>query len=119
MTSPNEHLLVEWLADGPDQGPPEPLERALVATRRTRKRPRWTFPERWVPMQLTMDRSPSLRPLLLLATVAILIAALAAAAIFIGSQRRVPEPFGLARNGAVVFERDGDLLIADELQGTG
>ncbi len=119
MTSPNERLLVEWLADGPDQGPPEPLERALVATRRTRKRPRWTFPERWVPMQLTMDRSPSLRPLLLLATVAILIAALAAAAIFIGSQRRVPEPFGLARNGAVVFERDGDLLIADELQGTG
>ena len=68
-------------------------------------------------MQLTMARTPSLRPILYLALVALLIAALAAAALLVGSQKRVPEPFGLARNGVVVFEQDGDLLIADGLDG--
>ena len=68
-------------------------------------------------MQLTMARTPSLRPILYLALVGLLVAALVAAAVFVGSQRRVPEPFGLARNGAVVFAQDGDVFIADGLDG--
>jgi Tol biopolymer transport system component len=70
-------------------------------------------------MQLTMARTPSLRPILSIVMLALLIVALAATALFIGSQRRpLPPPFGPASNGAVVFEQQGDLLIADALDGS-
>lgn len=70
-------------------------------------------------MQLTMARTPSLRPLLAIVMLAVLVLALVATALFIGSnQRRVPPPFGPARNGVVVFEQGGDLLVADRLGGT-
>ena len=118
MNESMDRALNSWLQEGPEQGPREALERALAASRRTSQRPGWTFSERWLPMQLTLARTPSLRPTLYLALVALLIAALAAAAVLVGSVNRLPEPFGLARNGAVAFERDGDLLIADELDGT-
>ena len=118
MNEPMDRALADWLRDGPDQGPREGLERALATTRQVSQRPAWAIPERWLPMQLTMQRVPTMRPVLLLATVALLILTLIGAAILIGSQRRLPEPFGLARNGAIVFERDGDLFIADDLRGT-
>ena len=70
-------------------------------------------------MQLTMARTPSLRPILAIVMLALLIVALVATALFIGSQRRpLPAPFGPARNGAIVYEQDGDLFIADQLGGT-
>ena len=117
MNESMDRALADWLREGPEYGSRESLERVLAATRRTPQRPGWTFPERWLPMQLTMARTPPLRPILYLALVALLIAATAAAALLVGSQKRVPEPFGLARNGVVVFEQDGDLLIADGLDG--
>ena len=36
----------------------KPWNDALAATRRTSQRPGWTFLERWLPMQLTMQRTP-------------------------------------------------------------
>jgi Tol biopolymer transport system component len=117
MIEPMDRVLADWLRDGPDQGPSEGLEHALAATRQVSQRPAWAIPERWLPMQLTMQRAPAMRPMLLLATLALLIAALLGAAILIGSQQRLPEPFGVARNGAIAFERDGDLFIADALLG--
>jgi Tol biopolymer transport system component len=119
MNEPMDRALADWLRDGPETGPREGLERALAATRRVSQRPAWVIPERWLPMQLTMQRAPTMRPVLLLATLALLIAALLGGAILIGSQRRLPEPFGIARNGAIVFQRDGDLLVADDLRATG
>lgn len=118
MNEPMDRVLADWLRDGPDQGPREALAQALAATRQVSQRPAWAIPERWLPMQLTMQRAPTLRPVLLLATAALLILALLGAAILIGSQRRLPEPFGPAQNGAIAFERDGDLFIADALLGT-
>ena len=116
MNESMDRALADWLREGPEHGSREALERVLAATRRTSQRPGWTFPERWLPMQLTMARTPSLRPILYLALVALLIAALATAALFVGSQR-LPEPFGLARNGLVAFPQDGDLFVADGLDG--
>ena len=118
MNDPMDRALADWLRDGPDQGPREALAQALAATRQVSQRPAWAIPERWLPMQLTMQRAPTLRPVLLLATVALLILTLLGAAILIGSQRRLPEPFGPAGNGAIAFEREGDLYIADALLGT-
>lgn len=68
-------------------------------------------------MQLTMQRVPAMRPFLFLALVALLLLAIVTALV-VGSQRRLPAPFGPAGNGAIVFERNGDLLIADALAGT-
>ena len=68
-------------------------------------------------MQLTMAWTRPQRPILVAVSMALLLAALVAATMFIGSQRRQgpPSPF---RNGAIVFEQDGDLFIADEVDGT-
>jgi len=45
-----ESALRAWLELGPDRGRPEAIERALAATRRVPQRPRWTYPERWIPV---------------------------------------------------------------------
>ena len=66
-------------------------------------------------MQLTMTRTPSQRPIVALAMLALLMVALVATTLYVGSQRRVPtSPFG---NGAVVYAEDGNLFIADQLDG--
>ena len=117
MNEPMDRVLVDWLREGPDTGPLPALDRALAASRRTSQRPGWSFPERWLPMQLTMQRVPTMRPLLFLALVALLVLAIATALVA-GSQRRLPSPFGPAGNGAIVFEQNGDLFIADALSGT-
>lgn len=70
-------------------------------------------------MQLTMISTPRLRPLLTLATVALLIALLLAAGLLVGSRQRIPEPFGLAGNGLVAYEVAGDIVIADALEAAG
>ena len=118
MNESMDRVLADWLREGPEQGPREGLERALAATRRVGQKPGWALLERWLPMQLTMARTPSLRPILAAVTLALLIAALVATALLIGAQRRpLPPPFGPARNGAIVYSEGGDLFIADALSG--
>ncbi|HEX6867872.1 MAG TPA: hypothetical protein VF119_03655, partial [Candidatus Limnocylindrales bacterium] len=87
MILPHDHQVAAWLADDAHEAPPDSLARALAATRRTRKRPRWTFPARWLPMELTMTRTPMRRPILGLVMLALLIAALVATSVFVGSER--------------------------------
>jgi Tol biopolymer transport system component len=117
MNESTDRVLTDWLHEGPERGPREGLERALAATRRVGQRPGWTIPERWIPMQLTMARTRSQRPILAIVTLGLLLVALSATAVLIGSPRREspPPPFS---NGAIVFERDGDLFIVDQLGGT-
>jgi TolB protein len=118
MNESMDRVLADWLREGPERGPSEGLERALAATRRVGQKPGWSLPERWLPMQLTMARTPSLRPIFAIVLVALLTLALVAAALFIGNQRRaLPPPFGPARNGAIVYSEAGDLFIADDLSG--
>lgn len=115
MNESMDRVLADWLDEGPDGGPREGLDRALAATRRVAQRPGWTLPERWLPMQLTMVRTRSLRPILSVATLILLMLALVATAFYVGSQRLPSWPF---RNGAIAFAQDGDLFIADQLDGT-
>jgi Tol biopolymer transport system component len=95
---------------------PDYLDDILRQTARTSQRPRWTFPERWLPVDTTLSPGragrASLRPIVLVAIVALL--ALAAAAIFIaGSRPKVPLPVGPAVNGSIVYPTGGDLYIRD------
>jgi dipeptidyl aminopeptidase/acylaminoacyl peptidase len=113
MNDAVDRTLVDWLSEGPDRGPQHGLERALAATRRTSQRPRWTFPGRWLPMQLAMRPAASVsRQFLYLALIALLTVALALAALLVGSQRRTAPPIGLAGNGVVAFDRDGSIVVA-------
>jgi dipeptidyl aminopeptidase/acylaminoacyl peptidase len=93
------------------------LVRRIAATR---QRPAWTFPERWLPVDITTQATPVARlpwrQIGVLALIGVLLAAIAVA--YVGSQQeRLPEPFGLAANGQIAYEADGDLYVADS--GTG
>lgn len=113
MNESPERLLTEWLHRGPDQGPREGLERLLAATRRTPQRPRWTFPERWLPVQLTMRAGSVPRPAMILVVLAALLALAIAAMTLIGAPRRLPPPIGNAGNGTILFDVNGQLRLAD------
>jgi Tol biopolymer transport system component len=74
--------------------------------------PRWRERSRWLPERL-VPRAPQLaRTTSLVVLVALLIALAIAAAIYIGSQRRLPPPFGPAANGDIAFVSDGHVAVA-------
>jgi hypothetical protein len=95
---------------------PDYIDDILGQTARTRQRPGWTFPERWLPMDIAADvptgaRQTVWRSLGVLLLIALLLALAIAA---VGSrQHRVPAPFGPAANGSLVYDRDGDIYVAD------
>ncbi len=102
---------------------PDYFDDMLRQTAANRQRPAWATLERWIPMGV-LARTQPMRPvpwraIAILATLAILIAALVGAALLIGSTSRLPEPFGLARNGSIVFSTvDGRIVSADPGTGT-
>lgn len=95
---------------------PDYFDDMLLATARTRQRPAWSDLERWLPMgviaQTRTITSVPWRPILVVGLIALLAAA---TVLVVGSQqRRLPAPFGPARNGAIVFATfDGDIVSAD------
>ena len=99
---------------------PDYFDELLGLTARTRQRSAWTFIERWLPMvdiarQPAFARQVPWRPIAVLALILVL---LAASLLFvIGSQPRVPAPFGLARNGLVAYAAGGDIYTADPTTG--
>jgi Tol biopolymer transport system component len=112
MSASFDRQVTDWLTEGPELGPRESLDRALAATRRTSQRPGWTFLERWLPMQLTMQRVVIPRSVYFLALVALLAVALAVAAI-VGAPRELPPPFGPAGNGLVAYDAGGAVYVAE------
>jgi Tol biopolymer transport system component len=115
MNDSIDHELADWLHEGPESGQRDGLDRALAATRRVGQRPGWTLPERWIPLDMTMTQARVHRPAVAIVTLAMLVVALLAAAIYIGSERNQPRP--LFTNGAVVYAENGDLFIVDRLGG--
>ena len=99
---------------------PDYIDDVLAATARRRQRPAWTFPERWLPMDLATTQAPitrfPFRTLGILTLIALLVAT--AVAFLIGSSPRLPAPFGLAANGLMPYESDGDLYLGDLETGT-
>jgi Tol biopolymer transport system component len=97
---------------------PDYLDDVLRQTARTSQRPRWSFAGRWLPGMATASpgwagRAP-LRPILLLAVLALL--TLAATAILVaGSSPKLPLPTGPTGNGALVYPSGGDLLIKSDI----
>ena len=108
--------ILEDLYLGPS---PDYRDEVLATATRARQRPAWTFPGRWLPMDITTRTIPVVRlPLRQFAVVALLIALLAAAlAFYVGSQRHVPAPFGPARNGLIPYISNGDIYVGDPVTG--
>ena len=104
--------ISDWLHADAEHQVPEHLDAVLRRTRTERQRPAWSSLERWFPVQSTLRFSPAPRIAWLLVVVG-LVVALAAAAVWIGSRQRVPQPFGPARNGAIVSSHDGDIYAVD------
>jgi Tol biopolymer transport system component len=93
----------------------------LQQTARTRQRPAWSFVERWLPM-VDIARQPVAAPRipmrligLSLALIGLVLVLIAVAVV--GSQTRLPDPFGQARNGLVAYAADGDIFTVDPTTG--
>jgi dipeptidyl aminopeptidase/acylaminoacyl peptidase len=102
----------EWLHADAEHRVPEHLDAVLRRTRTERQRPAWSSLERWLPVQSTLRFTPVPRIAWLLVLLG-LIVSLAAAALWIGTRQRLPNPFGPARNGAIVMSHDGDIYALD------
>jgi hypothetical protein len=89
MPDATDRFLAAWLAEGPDRGPEDVLERAFVSARATRQRPGWTIRGWWVP-ETTMNAGA--KRLAILVAVALLVAAMVALAVS-GSFGETRRPF--------------------------
>lgn len=100
---------------------PDYFDDLVGLSARTRQRPAWTLLERWLPVvdiarQPAFARQVPWRPLAVLAVILLLI--VASLAWVIGSRHPLPAPFGPARNGLVVYAKDGHIFTADPVSGT-
>jgi Tol biopolymer transport system component len=110
-----QRTMSAWLHDDSAFRVPDHLDEVLATTRATRQRPWWSSPERWLPVDTTfrprLFTVPS--PARLIAVAALILLILAIAVFAVGSQQRLPAPFGLARNGDFVTSRDGEIYRID------
>jgi hypothetical protein len=99
---------------------PDYLDDIFQRTAASKQRPRWTFLERWLPVDTTFTRVPFGRrlPVRQLVLVLVVVALVAASlALYVGSQRRLPPSFGPAANGQLVYGSGGDLYVRDSVTG--
>jgi WD40 repeat protein len=111
-----ERDLTVWFVETAAPHVPDYTDDLIRLTAGVSQRPRWSFPERWLPMSVVTLARRSLAPvpwrtIAVLAVLALLIAAMLA--IYVGNRPNVPPPFGLADNGLVVYAELGDLLAID------
>ena len=99
---------------------PDYIDDVLAASAMIRQRPTWAFLERWFPVVDIVRQAvgvPRLPWRSIALAVVLLGLLLAAAAVYVGSQQRIPAPFGLARNGLVAYDAGGDIYTVDPVTG--
>lgn len=114
-----DRVFADALADLAEPRFPDYFDVVLEQAVRPAQRPAWTFPERWLPMSAITRRlvlAPQVpwRTVALLALLAVL---LAAAFVFVGSQRGTAPPFGVARNGLLAYSQGDDLFTRNAATG--
>jgi Tol biopolymer transport system component len=115
-----EHQLPELMTDLASAHVPDYFDDMLTRTARTRQRPAWASLERWLPMGVIAQSAfvPPVRwrSIGILVILGLLIAA--GALIFVGSRPRLPDPFGPARNGSILYSTSsGDIHSVDSVTG--
>ncbi len=108
-----DFLMTTWFDERVTKDGAEAVaDAALARTSRMRPRPAWLLPERWIPMQLTTRLQPVPRLAPVVAMIGLLLA-LAIALFAVGSQHRLPPPFGFARNGTFAWVSNGQIVATD------
>ncbi len=110
--------ILEDLYLGPT---PDYRDEVLATATRSRQRPAWAIPGRWIPMADIASR-PTFIPRLPIRSIAValvIIALLVAAAVaLVGSrQKSVPSPFGVAGNGLLALTSGSDIMTVDPVTG--
>jgi hypothetical protein len=115
-----ERELTAWFVDAAMPRTPDYTTDIVKLTATMRQRPRWTFPERWVPMSVITLARRSIGPVpwRTVAVFVILGLLLATVAVIVGSQQRLPAPFGVAANGLVAYAKDGHIFTVDPATGS-
>jgi WD40 repeat protein len=99
---------------------PDYLDDLFTRTAATRQRPRWTFPERWLPMTTALRRPATAPPMRAFAvSMGLLLALLALMALFALAASPGPSPLltSLPTNGLIVVSQDDDLAWVDPATG--
>lgn len=115
MTTQRPVDISEWLRQRAGPGTPVYLEEILDVTRGTRQRRRWSSLERWLPMDTTFSGrvAPAFRPIGPLFVAALLVLALLAAMLIVGSRPQLPPPYGPAMTGLTLRAEGGDIYLVD------
>ena len=107
-----DRLLSAWFDDdAPGREPEHLLGQVLARTARTRRRPGWLVPERWLSVQLVTrwQTVPRVAPLVVALG---LLLALLAAALLLSGRPRLPAPFGPAANGLIAYMSGPQIVVA-------
>ena len=122
MSAPrhSEAELRAMLADMYPATPPAYRDDILSRTARVRQRPSWTFPERWLPMTLTLRRPLLATPVWLLLGLMLALAMLAAT-LLVPILSRPTSLFSTASaptaNGLIAYDRANDIYVVDPAGG--
>jgi len=118
---PFERDITMWLNDAASPRMPDFRDDLLQRTAATSQRPRWSFPERWLPMAAITAGRRAMRPVpwRTIALLALLVVLLTATALlFVGSRVQPAPMLGPAANGLVAYEKAGDIYTADPATGS-
>jgi hypothetical protein len=98
-------------------GTPDYRDDLVRRTAVVRQRPAWTFITRWIPMDVATRRL-AIAPLPMRAiaiVILLLILAVVGVLVGVGSQQRLPPPFGPARNGAFAYAQNDAIYARDSI----
>src|SRR4029079_7220036 len=100
-----------WLNDAASPRMPDFRDDLLQRTAATSQRPRWSFPERWLPMTAITAGRRAMRPVpwRTVGLLALLVALLTAGALIYAGSRSNPAPMlGPAANGVASYGTGGE-----------
>ena len=103
-----EDDLPRMLAELGAGAEPDYTDLILQRAAHARQRSGWTLPSRWMPRPVA-PVAPGSR-LVPAFGLLLLVLTLVATAVLIGTRPRLPQPFGPARNGAIVYSSGGDIF---------
>ena len=112
-----DRLLTDWLATEAAPRSPASLDAAFIdGVGRTRQRPAWATTERWIPMETRARLGVMPRAIIVLLTIAVLSAMAIGGYAVAASLTEPDETAALPGNGAIVYENNGRIWIADDMQ---
>ena len=114
-----ERTVSDWLHADAEHRIPNHLDAVLRLTSAERQRPAWSSLERWLPMDTTFTGrlAPAMRPAWPILIAIMILIALAAAILVVGSRRPLPAPFGPALSGVTARAQSGDIFLHDPATG--